>query len=127
MDDNFEQNWFFACMTLAQNEMLESTPLPLDYQKVIFKAKQIYKEGFKAKVQDLFQQKETVVINTKNDFSPGPVGFTDKIVKQPIKDPEVLTPSLDVKICPGCGEEIPLLWKKHRTKKSGDKCGYEFD
>ncbi len=128
-DNNFEQQWFFACMTLAQNEMLESTPLPLDYQKVIYKAKIIYKEGFEAKIKELVKPKEeTVAIRTKNDFSPGPVGVTDKIVKQPSIRPKVLTPSLkDVKVCPECGENIPILWNKHRTKKDGSKCGYKFE
>src|SRR6056297_623469 len=105
-NNNFDQEWFFNCMLLAQNELLESTPLPLNYQMVIKRAKKIYKEGYEAKIKSFLKpESETVVKENVNE----------PIVSAVKKDG-------DYKLCPGCEEMIPVGWNKHSRKKDGTKC-----
>ncbi len=99
----FEQEWFFQSTLLAQNELLETSTLPLDYRKVIARAKEIYSEGLLMGIKELFDDKKVTV--TKPTSNQPTSGF---------------------KICPGCGEEIPVGWKKHSRKKDGSVCGHEF-
>jgi len=55
-----EKEWFYQCVRLAQNEMLEYTTPPLDYAKVMAKAKIIYSEGLK-NAKELLIATETFV------------------------------------------------------------------
>jgi len=109
----FEENWFFTCVQLAQNEMLEFTPPPLDYDKIIEKAKVIYKKGFKKNIKQLTAPKEEKPVERPAAINPSK------------KEQKTLN-NKSMKICPECDEEIPSGWAIHSYKKNGDKCGYKF-
>jgi hypothetical protein len=46
---------------------------------------------------------------------------------QPIIKEETVIDSSQTKICPNCGEAIPIKFKVHKFKATGEKCGQRFD
>lgn len=105
---DFDRLWRFEAVKLAVIEQLDRTG-DLNFKKLFSRAKQIYNEGLKNRIQDW----DSIWLDDGKELDKKKVVVNVKEKK-------------GYKKCPECGEQVLISWKKHTFKKNGDKCGHEF-
>lgn len=114
---NFTVYWRFECVKIAAMEQLDIMGY-LDGDKLFIRAKEIYDKGLEEGIEKW---------NSMWEGDPNELAFKPGIIKNTIIKPPPKKEDKGKKICPKCGEEVPIGWKKHAYTLYGDVCGYEFD
>ena len=111
MGQVFDNGWKIKCVELALTELIELKGV-VEWEDLFVKAKEYYNKGYEYGINDwsTFWEKDEV---------------PEKVKKKKVIVEEVSSDGVS-KVCPGCGELIPLGWKEHKFRRNGDKCGYKY-
>lgn len=125
---DFDTLWKFKALEIAAIEQLEINGEQLQMDSLFERAKMIYNEGYKQRLQNWESiwsgpTESRLVTSTTQKKRPEPVEKDRKIIPEmgPTSAPE------GTKLCPKCGEHIPEGWTRHAYKKNKEPCGHVFD
>jgi hypothetical protein len=108
MQKELDLKWKFFCLELAQKEFLEREGDVEELERLFDRAREYYSEGIKCRFFDWKSIWDT----------------DDNKEEEKVK--VELSKNEGFKICPTCGEDVPVKHEIHFKKKDGTRCGHKF-